>query len=57
MAGVPAERLLAVDAWQDGVASVDLSQCGDIYLLYELYRDPEMRQIRAGLLQKMEGGR
>ena len=56
MAGVPAERLLAVDAWQDGVAAVDLQKCGDIYLLYELYRDLEMRQIRAGLLQKMEGG-
>ena len=57
MAGVPAQRMLAVDAWQDGVAAVDLSVCGDVYLLYELYRDPEMRQIRAGLLQKMEGGR
>ena len=57
MAGVPAERLLAVDAWRDGVAAVDLEKSGDVYLLYELYRDPEMRQIRAGLLQKMEGGR
>lgn len=57
MAGVPAERLFAMDAWQDGVDLVDLNVSSDIYLLYELYRDPEMRQIRASLLRKMEGGK
>ena len=54
MAGVDAARMYAVNTWQQGVASVDMAHCGDIYLLYDPYRGEEMKQIRGYFLSRME---
>lgn len=56
MSGVSPERLVAAENWRDGVAMIDMEQSKNIYLLYELYREPEMKQIRASVLERMRGG-
>ncbi len=56
MAGVPAERMTAVEDWKSGVAAVDLDKCEHVYLLYELYRHSEAMEMKQALLGRMRGG-
>ena len=56
ISGVSPERLVAEENWRDGVAKIDMAHSKNIYLLYELYREPEMKQIRASILDRMKGG-
>lgn len=56
ISGVSPERLHAAENWRDGVELIDMEQSKNIYLLYELYRENEMKQIRASVLEKMKGG-
>ena len=56
MSGVKADRLVAAENWRDGVAMIDMENSRNIYLLYELYREPEMKQIRGSILERMKGG-
>ena len=56
MAGVSKGRLSAAENWRDGVAMIDMESSKNIYLLYELYRDGEMKQIRGSILDRMRGG-
>lgn len=57
MSGVSPERLSAAENWRDGVAMIDMEHSKNIYLLYELYREGEMKQIRASVLDRMRGGK
>ena len=57
MNGVSPERLYAAENWRDGIELIDMEQSKNIYLLYELYRESEMKQIRASVLEKMMGGK
>ena len=56
MSGISPERLYAAENWRDGIALIDMERSKNIYLLYELYREGEMKQIRASVLDKMRGG-
>ena len=56
MSGIRADRLFAAEDWRDGVAMIDMENSKNVYLLYELYREGEMKQIRASILERMEGG-
>ena len=56
MSGISPDRLCAAENWRDGVAMIDMEQSKNIYLLYELYREGEMKQIRASVLDRMRGG-
>lgn len=55
MAGVPEDRLFALETWQQGVDAIDLSVCKDVYLLYDPYRGAEERQIQNCLVSRMKG--
>lgn len=54
MAGVPEDKLVAVEGWQAGVDQVDLKNCQNVYLLYELYRYSEAMNMKKGMLARME---
>jgi len=56
MAGIPADKVFALPTWQAGVDLIDMENTGDIYLLYDPYKGAEMREIKAELLRRMEGG-
>lgn len=56
MSGISQDKLAAAENWRDGVAMIDMEHSKNIYLLYELYREPEMKQIRASVLDRMKGG-
>ena len=56
MSGISPDRLCAAENWRDGVAMIDMEHSKNIYLLYELYREGEMKQIRASVLDRMRGG-
>ena len=56
MNGISPERLCAAENWRDGIDMIDMEHSKNIYLLYELYRESEMKQIRASVLDKMRGG-
>lgn len=56
MSGISADKLVAAENWRDGVATIDMEHSKNIYLLYELYRESEMKQIRAAILDRMKGG-
>ena len=55
MAGVPEEKLTAVEDWKTGVEDVDLDRCEHVYLLYELYRHGEAMNMKQALLKRMKG--
>lgn len=55
LAGVPEEKLHAVERWQDGVDLVDIDGCKNIYLLYELYRYSEAMEMKNGVLNRLKG--
>ena len=56
MSGISQDKLVAAENWRDGVAMIDMQNSRNIYLLYELYRESEMKQIRASILDRMKGG-
>lgn len=56
MAGVEEKKLRAVEDWQEGVDLVDIENCKNIYLLYELYRYSEAMNMKKGVLNRLEGG-
>ena len=56
MNGISPERLCAAENWRDGIDMINMDHSKNIYLLYELYRESEMKQIRASVLDKMRGG-
>ena len=55
MSGIDPDRLMAAENWRDGVAAIDMERSKNVYLLYELYREGEMKQIRASILGRMKG--
>jgi UDP-N-acetylmuramyl tripeptide synthase len=55
MSGIDPDRLMAAENWRDGVAAIDMERSKNVYLLYELYSEGEMKQISASILGRMKG--
>ena len=53
IAGVAPEKITAVDREADAAAALELDGPGDVYLLYELYREPAARRVRAQIAERM----
>lgn len=56
MAGVDPNKIRLVEDTEKAARALDVSACGDIFFLYEMYRYDDSAIIKKELIQMMEGG-
>ena len=53
IAGVPADRITVVHQAKDAAGAVDLSKCGKVFVLYEVYRQNQAVMVRNAIAERM----
>lgn len=57
MAGVDESKIRLIEQPEDAAKELDISACGDVFLLYEMYRTKDSAVIKKDLIAMMEGGK
>ena len=53
IAGVPEDRINVVRQAKEAAAAVDLTQCGKVFVLYEVYRQNQAVMVRNAIAERM----
>ncbi len=56
MAGVDEKKIRLIEQPEKAAEGLDISRCGDVFFLYEMYRTKDSAVIKKDLIAKMEGG-
>ena len=55
MAGIDADKITLVEEPEKAATGLDITKCGDVFFLYEMYRTKDSAVIKKELIEMMEG--
>ena len=55
MAGIAESKITLIEEPEQAAKGLDISSCGDVFFLYEMYRTKDSAVIKKELIEMMEG--